>query len=133
MDKKFHSLVSEESLTQTFNKTKDMVKKMAEHLDKVDYTPLYELDYRLKNDPDLLQEFIKDPSEIIKRETGIVPLDEIHFHFINEKNEYLPAEGSAEQQLMFGIGGKGHSNPWGRVELRFAVGPGCIAACGICP
>ncbi|MDP7981531.1 hypothetical protein [Bacillus multifaciens] len=123
-----------ELLTTTMQKTQTSLKNMINHLEKVDHTNLYELDYRLKNNPDLLKKFIENPQEVIEKETGIKPLEGTHYHFINEKNEYFPPEGSAEQQLMFGHENntEGQTKPWGRVELRFAIGPGCIAVCGIC-
>jgi len=93
-----------------------------------DFTPGYELDRRLKADPKLLAEFVKDPAGVAEREVGLVLPKGWHLHFITDKNEYRPPEGSAEAQLM-----AGHSKrPWSRVEIRTAVGPGCIACCGIC-
>lgn len=133
MNSNEHGL-NKELLTTTFQKTQTALKNMVNHLEEIDHTNLYELDYRLKNDPDLLKKFIANPQEVIKNETGIVPLEGTHYHFINEKNEYFPPEGSAEQQLMFGHRNstEGNLQPWGRVELRFAIGPGCIAVCGVC-
>ena len=90
-----------------------------------DFTPGYDLDKRLKADPKLLAEFIKDPAGVAKREVGLVAPPGAHMHFINEKNEYFPPEGDAISQLH-----KGHTGePWGRVEVRTAIGPGCYALC----
>ena len=90
-----------------------------------DFSPGYELDRRLKADPKLLEEFIADPAGVAKREVGLEAPPGAHMHFINENNEYFPPEGDAITQLE-----KGHSGePWGRVEVRSAIGPGCYALC----
>ena len=83
---------------------------------------------KLKADEALLKEFIADPEGVAKREVGLVPPPGAHMHFINEKNEYFPPEADAIEQLQ-----KGHSgNPWRRVEIRSAIGPGCYALCILC-
>ena len=93
-----------------------------------DFSPAFELDARLKANKELLQEFIQDPAAVAKREVGIVLPEGFHLHFIDQENKYHPAEGDALAQLQRGKDGK----LWGRVEVRSAAGPGCIAACGIC-
>lgn len=87
----------------------------------------FRLDEKLKADPTLLEEFKKDPIAVAKREGFTVP-EGFHLHFINENNEYFPPEGDAISQLQ-----RGKTHPvWGRVEVRWAVGAGCIAGCGAC-
>jgi hypothetical protein len=104
----------------------DMQTKIAE-FQKVNATPAFHLDEKLKSTPALLEEFKKDPIGVARREGFTVP-DGFHLHFVNEKNEYFPPEGDAISQLQ-----KGKTRPvWGRVEIRYAVGPGCVAACGVC-
>ena len=115
----FQSLVKTQALS---------VKSALSILGGVDMTPCYELDKRLKADPALLAEFINDPVGISKREVGFIVPPEAHAHFVNEKNEYFPAEGDAIAQLMAGKSG----NPWSRVEVRAAVGPGCYVLCIAC-
>jgi hypothetical protein len=95
---------------------------------QIDVTPLYQLDMRLKSDKNLLDEFIADPAGVVQRETGIQAPAGTHFHFINNRNEYSPPEGGALDQLLQQPGG----TAWSRVEVRAAVGPGCIAFCGVC-
>lgn len=97
-------------------------------LSNVDMSPCYELDRRLKADKNLLAEFIGDPLGVAKREVGFVPPPDTHLHFVNERNEYFPPEGDAISQLAAGV----HGNTWSRVEVRAAVGPGCIAMCQVC-
>lgn len=93
-----------------------------------DFTKGYELDCRLKADPNLLAEFVQNPPEVAKREVGLEPPPGFHMHFITENNEYMPAEGDALSQLELGRNG----SLWSRVEIRIAVGPGCYAICFIC-
>ncbi|PRT04315.1 hypothetical protein C6352_27200 [Bacillus thuringiensis] len=111
-------------------KLKDCMNRMTDFLNNNDCTLLYELDYRLKQDPELLEEFKKDPMEIIVRETGFtIPDGGFHFHYIDENNKYYPEERDAIHQLMFG---KTHTEkPWGRIEIRFGIGPGSIAQCDV--
>jgi len=104
------------------------VKATMQTLQDFDFTLGYELDRRLKANPDLLAEFAKNPAEVAKREVGIEPPPGFHMHFITENNEYIPPEGDALSQLQLGKDGK----VWSRVEIRTAVGPGCFAFCGIC-
>lgn len=95
---------------------------------QIDMSPLHQLDLRLKGDKNLLDEFIADPASVVQRETGIVAPNGTHFHFINNQNEYFPPEGGALQQLL----SQSEGTAWSRVEVRSAVGPGCIAFCGVC-
>jgi hypothetical protein len=97
-------------------------------LSTFDFTPAYELDRRLKADTKLLAEFIKNPSAVAKREVGLVVPKGTHLHFVNEKNKYFPPEGDAVSQLVEGRSGK----PWTRVEIRSAIGPGCVTLCILC-
>jgi hypothetical protein len=111
-------------ITATHTTAKQLMQKMAE----TDHTPLYELDRRVKANPALLKEFVKDPAGFAKREVGFVGTEGCHLHFVDEKNEYTPKEGDAVSQL---IAGK-HGHPWSRVEFRTAIGPGCFMECGVC-
>jgi hypothetical protein len=104
------------------------VRSALQILSNFDMSPCYELDRRLKADKKLLAEFIDDPEGVAKREVGLVPPPGAHFHFINDKNEYFPPEGDAISQLIAGQ----HGNAWSRVEVRAAIGPGCVAACIVC-
>ena len=104
------------------------VRSALQILGNFDMSPCYELDRRLKADKNLLAEFTKNPEGVAKREVGLVPPPGTHMHFINEKNEYFPPEGDAISQLTAGQ----HGNPWSRVEVRAAVGPGCYALCIVC-
>ncbi|MEH7424353.1 hypothetical protein [Bacillus thuringiensis] len=122
----------EEEILESYANTLKSIKTIYEHISDQNYSELYHLDFRLKRDPNLLEEFKNDPVAVIERETNIKTTEDVHFHFINEKNEYFPEEGSAEKQLMFRDTGEGHTTAWGRVEIRFAVGPGCVAICIIC-
>ena len=97
-------------------------------LSNVDMTPCYELDRRLKSNPALLAEFVKDPVGVSQREVGFIVPPGAHAHFVNEKNEYFPPEGDAISQLSKGNSGV----PWSRVEVRAAVGPGCYVLCIFC-
>ena len=71
------------------------VKGALQALAGFDFTPGYELDRRLKADPKLLAEFVNDPEGVAKREVNLVVPNGWHMHFINDKNEYMPAEGDA--------------------------------------
>ena len=93
-----------------------------------DFSPAYELDEKLKANDKLLDEFIKDPSGIAMREVGWTIPDGYHLHFIDKDNNYYPPENNAISQLQKGENGK----VWNRIEIRSAVGPGCIAFCGVC-
>jgi hypothetical protein len=93
-----------------------------------DFTPAFELDARLKANKALLDEFIKNPAGVAKREVGMVVPAGFHLHFVDQENNYFPPEGDAVAQLQKGTGGK----VWGRVEIRSAVGPGCVTLCGVC-
>jgi hypothetical protein len=119
MGAELHSLALAES---------NAIKTGLELLQDFDFTKGYELDRRLKADPNLLAEFVQNPPEVAKREVGLEPPQGFHMHFINENNEYLPAEGDAISQLELGRDG----SLWSRVEIRMAAGPGCYALCFIC-
>ncbi|MFF0949367.1 hypothetical protein ACFYE9_17345 [Rhizobium leguminosarum] len=109
------------------NRVEASIKVALGDVAKINATPAFRLDEKLKADPALLEEFKKDPMGMAAREGFVIPPG-FHIHFINENNEYFPPEGDAISQLQ-----RGKTLPvWGRVEIRFAVGPGCIAACGIC-
>jgi hypothetical protein len=87
----------------------------------------FHLDRKLKSDAALLDEFKKDPIAVAKRE-GMTVSEGFHLHFVNEKNEYFPPENDAISQLQ-----AGKKTPiWGRLEIRYAVGPGCVVECGSC-
>jgi hypothetical protein len=88
----------------------------------------YEMDRRLKADPNLLAEFIENPAEVSRREVGIEFPEGFHCHFVDENNVYYPPEGDALSQLSLGSDGR----LWSRVEIRTAAGPGCYLFCGIC-
>jgi hypothetical protein len=104
------------------------VKEMLGTITAINLAKGYEMDRRLKADPNLLAEFVKNPEEVAKREVGLEPPPGIHMHFINQNNEYMPPEGDALTQLSLGQDGR----LWSRVEIRTAVGPGCYAFCGVC-
>ena len=94
----------------------------------VDFTKGYEMDRLLKDNPELLEEFVKDPEKVAKREVGLEPPKGFHMHFINENNEYMPPEGDSFSQIANGEDGK----PWSRIEIRTGFGPLCYAFCGTC-
>jgi hypothetical protein len=108
--------------------TQAEVRQMLHAFAELDLSSLHELDVRLKADSRLLEEFIANPTAVIHRETSFRGPPGIHYHFINDQNEYFPPEGSAIDQLRM----KGSEDVWARLEIRVAVGPGCIAGCGIC-
>jgi hypothetical protein len=88
----------------------------------------YEMGRRLKADPDLLAEFIKNPEEISKREVGIELPEGFRCYFVDEENLYHPPDGDALSQLSRG----GDGRLWSRVEIRTAAGPGCYLFCVTC-
>ncbi|MFP7327897.1 hypothetical protein [Bacillus subtilis] len=119
-----------QELQRTLNEIKESVGIMHSFFEKNDLTPIFELADEIKNNQELFDEFVKDPTGIIERETGIsLPEGGFHAHVVNNKNEYFPEEGSAERQIMFGEG----KGPWGRVEVRLGMehGFGCVL-CLIC-
>lgn len=103
----------------------DHIKAMLEHHAR-NGKAAFHLDRKLKASPDLLKQFIADPVGFAKLE-GMETEEGFHLHFINEKNEYFPPEGDALSQLE-----QKKTPVWGRLEIRYAVGPGCIAACTGC-
>jgi hypothetical protein len=90
MDAEFRSLALAQS---------SAIKTGLEFLQDFDFTKGYELDRRLKADPNLLAEFVQNPTEVAKREVDLEPPPGFHMHFITENNEYMPAEGDALSQL----------------------------------
>lgn len=123
-------LETKKKLESTFFKLKDAMNRMTDFLSNNKCTLLYELDNRLKQDPKLLEEFKENPSLVITRETGLtIPGGDFHFHYIDKNNIYYPEERDAINQLMFEENDT--RKPWSRLEVRFGIGPGCIAACDL--
>ncbi|PZE21340.1 hypothetical protein [Paenibacillus xerothermodurans] len=112
----------EKQLRETFSGMKKAIDDLQNHMNRFDYTIVFQLAHRLKSNPDLLHEFMDSPAAVFERETGMSPPPATQIHFVNNQNQYYPAEGSAEKQ-----DGQADDTPWGRVEYRFAMGPGCIA------
>jgi len=60
-----------QSLVSAQNK---LVQTALQTLQDYDFSLGYEMDRRLKADPDLLAEFAQNPAEVAKREVGLEPL-----------------------------------------------------------
>lgn len=119
---------TQKQLEITYFKYKDSMSRLTKFLSNNNFTLLYELDYKLKHNPGLLEDFKKNPSLVIEKETGLViPKGDFHFHYVDKNNKYYPDETDAINQLMFGE--NDIQKPWTRLEVRFGIGPECIAAC----
>ena len=75
----------------------------------------------------LLDAFKKDPEGVARQEGITIPAG-FHLHYIAPDNSYMPDEAAAIKQLQ----DHGSTGAWSRVEVRYAVGPLCIGACGVC-
>jgi hypothetical protein len=114
--------------TQAVESTHNSMKQALKIAADFDHRPLYELDRKLKANAALLEEFKADPHGIAHREVEVEVPQGFHLHFVDENNNYHPPEGDAVSQLQAGK----HKHAWSRVEIRSAVGPGCVIVCGHC-
>jgi hypothetical protein len=94
------------------------------------FSRMFDLLLKMKDNPQLFEEFKKSPESVVVREVGRFFPNQTHFHTADDKNNYIPPEGSAVDQLM-----KGYSNPdvpWIRVEVRVGFAGYCLFNCGVC-
>ena len=91
---------------------------------------MFDLVSKFVESPALYEEFKHDPEAVVKREISDFNAPGSHFHTVDGNNNYIPAEGDAEQQLISGQGDP--DKAWARVEIRAGIGPLCFVGCGVC-
>lgn len=114
--------------TETIKSQVVSIKAVIASLQAHDLSPCYDLASRLKNDPELLAAFAKDPLKVAKEEVGYEPPTGLHMHFIDERLTLIPPEGSETAQIL----SKSPGETWSRIEVRSGIGPMCVILCGEC-
>lgn len=83
---------------------------------------------KVKADPKLQADFLADPQGFAEAHIGAI--SEVHFHTVDENNNYNPPEADAISQLM--AGKTDPNQKWVRIEVRAGIGPLCALLCGVC-
>lgn len=92
---------------------------------------MFSLVEKFIDDPQLFEEFKKDPQSVVDRELGKdFSVPDTHYHTADENNNYIPEEAGAAEQIMKASAKS--DTVWARIEVRAGIGPRCFFNCGVC-
>ncbi len=77
----------------------------------VDFEKMYDVAKHLHENPDVRDEFAKDPEAYVFRFNGLKVQDGHHLHVADENNNLFPPEE-------YGVFGAEERTAWGRSEIR---------------
>lgn len=78
---------------------------------KVDFQKMHEVAKHLHENPEMKEEFAKDPNGYVFKFNGLKVRDGHHLHVADENNNLFPPEE-------YGVFGAEERSEWGRVEVR---------------